>query len=218
MLVTTDNKHYADIAESIREKTNTTEAIKPEEMASKIDAITVGEVLPERAYKITGDCSYMFYGNGWNWYMQALEDKLTTENITKSDYMFKNCNAATNIPFEINFASSANGDLTEMFSSCSYLEELPKMNNLKVTNLKSVFSGCNRLREIPEDYFDNWDFSTLGGYTNTYSGNMSGMFNTCRSLRKIPENLLTSFKSITCSNAEKSSKEYLIRRETMRSQ
>jgi hypothetical protein len=38
-IVTTDNKHYTNIADKIREKTNGTDIIFPNEMADKVDDV-----------------------------------------------------------------------------------------------------------------------------------------------------------------------------------
>jgi hypothetical protein len=53
------------------------------------------------------------------------------------------------------------------------------MNNIKPAGLTSMFNSCLYLREIPENYFDDWDFSKC-------TSNNSGLFQGCKSLRKYP--------------------------------
>jgi hypothetical protein len=79
-----------------------------------------------------------------------------------------------------------------MFQYANHIKELPKINNAKPSSVSYMFQGCNDLRNIPEDWVDTWDFSTL--HTST-AGQCNYMFYYCYSLRKIPNSLLKNLWS-----------------------
>ena len=88
------------------------------------------------------------------------------------------------IPFDINCSQNPTS-ISAIFNNCEKLKVLPKIT-VKPNTLGYMFSYCRYLREIPEDYFDNFDWSYITNLTNSYAGNMSNMFNNCYSLRYIP--------------------------------
>lgn len=184
--VLTDNQHYIDIANAIREKNGTEETYKPGEMAAAIGAIETGGGIPEEALLITGNCQYRFAYNGWNWFVEDYGDKVTTKDITAADFMFSKSTELTDIPFELNFKASSNADLKSMFSECLKLESIPKINNCKPSGRGSLFNGCQYLRHIPEDIADWFDWSYMTKLTSAYSGGSSGLFTACYSLRSVP--------------------------------
>jgi hypothetical protein len=49
-----------------------------------------------------------------------------------------------------------------------------------------MFANCYSLREIPEDYFDDFDWSYIETSTSSFNGSMEGVCMACRSLRKAP--------------------------------
>ena len=55
-----------------------------------------------------------------------------------------------------------------------------------------MFNACRKLRTIPEDIADTWDWSYLEKQTSNYTGDQSNMFNNCFSLRSVPMNLIKS--------------------------
>lgn len=79
------------IADAIRGKNGSTDTYKPSEMAAAITAISgggSGADIPEEAFVISGDCSYRFTHGGWDWFINNYGDKITTNDIYKSSYMF----------------------------------------------------------------------------------------------------------------------------------
>ena len=199
------------IGDAIRSKTGKTELIDPANMSTEIASITTGGGgggLPEGALNITGDCSYRFYNDGWNWFIEEYGDQITT-SITRGESMFQYSDNLTNIPFNINI--SGGGYYSNMFASCTKLTSVPSLTfagNADVhslfancTNLTSIgklsniafayngptemFYNCYNLRYLPE--FENIDYSWL----NTYSyASCTRMFCYCYSLRNIDESLL----------------------------
>lgn len=173
------------IANAIRGKNGLTTTYKPSEMAAAITAIEggggTGGDLPEQAFTITGNCSYRFANNGWNWFIENYGDRVTTANISNANNMFYNADELINVPFELNFTTGANHhDTSAIFNSCRKLESLPTMNNIIFYN-GNLFGQCYMLRYIQE--FPNEAFS----YWKTISSlSCSSIFEMCYSLREIP--------------------------------
>lgn len=241
------------IADAIRAKDGSTALLTLDEMPEAIAAIEIPSIpdgggssgsgdsgIPEEAFTITGDCSYRFANNGWNWFVELFANKITTKDITNATYIFNKCSNLNDIPFTINLkantqnievryaffndsnitkvrinvpTTSSLSDLSYMFGNCSKLkdinsfscnhttykgldylfyyctsiEQLPYIYNAYPSSLYNMFSECQRLRAIPEDYFDTWNFSRM----DTYGYSMaSGIFNGCISLRQIPQKIL----------------------------
>jgi hypothetical protein len=59
-----------------------------------------------------------------------------------------------------------------------------------------MFYGCYRLRYLPEDLGNNWDWNYLHTYAYSY---MSNIFDNCYSLRRVPDNFLSNIWGIQTS-------------------
>ena len=178
------------IADAIRGKNGLTNTYKTSEMAAAITAIEGGGGdLPEEALTITGNCSYRFANGGWDWFVENYGDRVTTSNITDANKMFFQCEVE-NIPFEINFTTKG-VFINNMFSGCSNLKSIPKINNCKTQSMDNLFSECRNLRNLPEDIETYFDWSYLDNLTSTYSGAQSYLFQGCYSLRSIPIDFLS---------------------------
>lgn len=134
---------------------------------------------------LTGDYRYACSGALANNYIKLFGNTISTENITIADHMFAN-NEITNIPFDINFDTNNSHNINNMFYNCANLEVLPKIYNANPSNLTGLFRSAKKLREIPEDYFNTWNFKFLPTQTSVYSGNASYLFYNCYSLRFFP--------------------------------
>lgn len=203
------------IGDAIRSKTGKTELIDPANMSTEIASITTGGGggggLPEGALNITGDCSYRFANNGWNWFIEEYGNQITT-SITKGEDMFRYSNKLTNIPFNINISgglyygnmfagctqltsvpsltfTGGNTDVNSLFYNCNNLTSIGKLSNIKFAynGPKEMFKMCYNLRYLPE--FENINYSWL--HTYEYA-NCSKMFSSCYSLRNIDESLLNN--------------------------
>lgn len=193
-----------NIGNSIRSKTGKTELIDPALMSAEIDGISAGGVeLPEEAYIVSGDCSFRFAFNGWNWYIEELGDQVTTRDIIYYNQMFQASNKLVAIPFSINLGSLNLGTQPfysqNMFTDCNSLTSLPRINlpedmnnydfeNANNVSFNSIFSNCYNLRNA-----DNlFDAETLAGYVSRieyqseYNHDLQSMFNSCYSLRTVP--------------------------------
>lgn len=150
--------------------------------------------IPEEAFNITGNCQYKFYRGGWDWFIREYGNKITTIDINSCEYMFGNSNIEE-IPFEINFYNygdykNSGIHIKYMFANSYYLKSVPKFNNCQVGDRNYLFSNCYRLRTIPEDFANGFNWNFLDSTTNSYSGYTESMFQGCYSLRSIPMDFL----------------------------
>ena len=145
---------------------------------------------PESAFVISGNCQYRFANNGWNWFIEQYGDKITTKDISNAINMFVSSTELINIPFELNFDNNSSNNTEFLFKDCSNLITLPRINNLKVFNTSNMFNSCRKLRTIPEDFADSFNWSYLESQTSMYSGTQNNMFFGCFSLRSFPFNLI----------------------------
>ena len=145
---------------------------------------------PESAFVLTGNCDYRFSYNGWNWFIEKYGNKIITINVESATNMFYNSSNLKEVSFDINFMHSSYNNTESMFESCNKLTKLPKINNVVVYATNNIFSQCNMLRSIPDNFASLWDWSSLEKQTSAYTGNQSWMFYYCESLRSIPYSLI----------------------------
>ena len=112
------------------------------------------------------------------------------------DNMFENCNVITEIP-DLTCDNSTYRNVGYVFRFCDKLKQVPYLYNLYPSNTSGMFGGCYRLREIPEDYCDTWNWSRMQSYNYASS---SGLFSNCYSLRKISTGLLNNMWNVYTSS------------------
>ena len=179
------------IANAIRGKNGSTTTYKPSEMAAAITAISGGGPdIPDSAFVISGNCQYRFSNNGWNWFIEQYGDRITTKDISNAINMFISSTQLVNITFELNFDNNSSNNTEFLFKDCRNLITLPRINNLKIFNMSNMFNNCYKLRTIPEDFADSFDWSYLESQTSMYNGAQNNMFFGCYSLRSFPFNLI----------------------------
>ena len=191
------------IGNAIREKTGKTALIAPGSMPTEIANIQTGGGggIPEEALIITGDCSYRFANNGWNWFIEEYGNRITTKDITNLDSMFHKSAQCTSIPFVLQGDINTGVSCDSTFFGCQNLSSEIKFKNISFSKLNSVFNCCYKLKTI---VFEDCDFSKINtASATTYSG--SDMFNRCESLRHIPEDFLKQIY-----NLKATSKYYLL--------
>lgn len=135
----------------------------------------------------TGSFNSRFARNNWNWFIEEYGDKIITQDITDCTQAFYASNTLTKIPFEINCRSVGSVACSSMFSDCTKLTSVPKINNCTVNSMNSMFLNCYCLRELPED-IDSWFNWSYFDSSNSSSSN--SMFKSCTSLRRIPMSFL----------------------------
>lgn len=173
------------IGAAIREKTGKSDKITPLNMPSEIKGIVSGGGdLPEEAFVISGDCAYRFTNGGWDWFLNEYGDRVTTKDITNSNYMF-NYSKITKIPFDLNFNGGSYYDASNMFKYCDNLKEIGKIKNLYPSTMQNIFQRCHNLRYLPE--FENLNMARIYDYAYC---NVGYIFEYCYSLREISESLL----------------------------
>ena len=147
-----------------------------------VDVIPEG-VPTDEELTISGNCSYRFSNNGWTWFLEKYKDRLIFNNITDASDMFSGSRSIESLDFDFIFDNSSSYVNTRsMFGTCTYLKNIRKIVNLKGRDMSQMFSGCQRLRYLPQ--FENFSLQN-----DAYS-NLSRFFNYCYSLRSIPEEFL----------------------------
>ena len=156
-----------DVADAIREKKGTTDAILASnfdtEIASIESGVDINEYLSDTITK--GSSS----SGGWLKTIIKLRSPLTIEG-TDATYMFTRC-LLNELP-QIDTSSVTN--MSNMFSGCINLATTPQLDTSSVTNMSNMFYGCGSLTIIPQ-----LDTSSVT--------NMSDMFCNCTSLATIPQ-------------------------------
>lgn len=178
------------IGDAIRSKGNTTDLLKPSEMAGAIKSMIIGEqVIPDEAFENYTDNSYRFYKGNHTWLIKNHPD-LFIEPLKLGAYMFYECGYfLKKLPCKI--IISNRNDLSCAFYNCNYLTEIDAYPELWLSNsntynidMDNMFNGCRCLNNLPEDLFANDE----APYTSRglYSGKRNGIFTACSSLRKLP--------------------------------
>lgn len=190
------------IGDAIREKTGKTELLTLDQMPVEIAGIETGgggsvEIDP---IVLTGNCSYFGSGPLSSNFIKLFGNKITTNNLNNIHYMFY-YSELTNIPFELNMSNTSGNyySCADLFSFAKKLESPPIMNNFHPTSLLEMFNGCFNLRTIPENVFNNWDYSNI--HKNTYT-KLCYMFQYCYSLRNIPESFLRNIYSSSTNSSD----------------
>lgn len=188
------------IGNAIREKNGTTELIAPLDMAGAIEAIEAGgsggggyeptdAELTYQSYSNNGVCDYRNYqpfADGANyWILQQYGDRckfslyfLTTGFFARFKYK---C-------FDVNLPNYTSDGLSSLFSGSTPLEEITGSlcgNNSRTSRLSYMFSGCNRLRTINDNFLNADTFQVISNNASYY-GEYQGMFQNCYSLRELP--------------------------------
>ena len=172
------------IGDAVRAKTGDTNKLTLDEMATKINGIKPGPTTSDLT--ITGDCGYRFANGGWDWVIKKYGDQITTHDITSIDGMFSYSNV-DKIPFSINLGNKSGGfRMDKVFYGCHNLTELPYIENAVPMTIQ-YFSSINySMQQIPENYFDNWNWNIMKNMTGQFEGYADSLFQSCTKLRKLP--------------------------------
>jgi hypothetical protein len=184
-----DETTLSSIGDAIRAKTGSSELIAPLDMADEISGITTGggDIEP---IVLSGYQSYGCAGNLSKVYIEKFGNTISTKDLTDASYMFNQQYKLERIPFDLNFNINNNAPINYLFYQCYELKYIPKVNNIKIMSSNNIFNSCQKLREIPEDWCDTWDWSYIENLTSAYSGSRGSMFSNCYSLRKLPMEFL----------------------------
>ena len=198
------------IGDAIRGKEGTTELIPVPDMATRISAIQGGggggsfhDIIPEEDCILTGPCNSLCSSTNYlkGWLLNNYPNELSTDKITTASALFSGNASLEEIPFNLDFTNAygTNFQVNNMFLNCNNLKKLPTVTytpNPSATwmtnNTSSIFRGCHRLTEIPDDWVDFLVYLVEHPMGNTNQiGNT--MFTECYSLRSIPASILKAY-------------------------
>ena len=154
-----NDTNLTNIANAIRGKNGTTTTYKPSEMAAAITAISGGgggSGVPAEALVFSGDCSYKFYNNNWEWFWNTYKDSITTSDMTGATSMFHGFYGAAS-SIVLNFRANYNVKTDNMFYNCSN-KAVSKIVNFKPNSLTSMFEHYGATT-LPE--FENLNMSYM---------------------------------------------------------
>ena len=193
--VVIDDSKLVNIADAIRNKNGSANKYTPTEMATAIGEIkaSIGAELAPEDLVFSGNCDYKFCYGQWDWFIEKFKDKITTKDITNGEKMFYQ-SPLSSIPFSLNCKKDEPISLECIFQNCRKMVSVPYINNAKVASAWLMFNGSTYITEIPEDYFDTWDFSYMHGDKH---GSLNSMFGGCNNLRKIPSDLSMAYGAAT---------------------
>ena len=188
------NEKMTAIANAIRQKTGGSAQLNLDEMAIAISGITGGggADLPEEAFNITGNCAYRFMNGGWDWFIRDYGNRVKTSDISNLVQMFDG-SKVENIPFNLNANKKLRYmDFSFLFYNCINLKSIPKIGNIPaIKESNNMFSFCRKLRYLPEDIADWFDWSYMDAQTSSYNCSRAYMCSHCYSLRSIPMSFLS---------------------------
>ena len=191
-----DSATLTSIGDAVREKEGSTEAILVSDIPARILAIETGgggggAELPPEAFEITSNAGYRFSNNGWNWFIDAYGDKITTKDLISINCMFQYSSLLEEIPFDLNLLSKppSSGSCNYAFAECSKLKNIPKITG-RVSETNNIFSGCQSLVELSEEAIKDIDWSWVESNTSAYIASRGNTFQNCYSLRNIPMSFL----------------------------
>ena len=176
-----------DIGDAIREKEGTAELIPVEDMKARILAIQSGGggELPEEAFSITGNSSYMFYNGGWDWFIERYGNKVSTADITSLASAFE-ASKVVEIPFTLNIKNCTS--LDNAFYGCAKLTVCPKIRGTFSSNCKlGCFTNTSGIADIEELFEPSMlDYYSATPFTSSSTFSAPVTFMGCRSLRRLP--------------------------------
>ena len=181
------------IGTAIREKTGGSELLTLDAMPEAIRGISGGGGGEVEPLELSGDCSYGCYGKVAGRYIELFGNTISTKDITSANNMFSGYSYET-IPFSLNFASY-NSPMSNMFRDAN-LTSVPVMTGVYPSIMNSLFSSCKFLRELPEDFGADWNWSTI----NTSTSSASSIFSDCYSLRRVPQSFLSNLWGLQTSS------------------
>ena len=185
------------IGDAIREKTGGTDLLTLDQMPAEIASITTGSGGEVEPIVLSGDCKYACCGNMASIQIEKLGNRVSTSEIFDSNYMFYN-SRVKKIPFALNYNNSTDRNMSSMFYNAQYLEEIATMNNVKPNDLGSFLWSCFRLRNLPDNFGADWDWSRINTYKYTP---INSIFRNNYSLRSIPDSFLSNLWGIQTSTS-----------------
>ena len=149
---------FTDIANAIREKSGSTEQMKPINMADNITAIKTSSL--KTLLDATQSTYYLFYQ-----YKGSSVDELInygdTSNVLKMEWMFDYCTNLTSAPL---LNTTKVTSMRAMFYGCTNLINIPLYDTSNVKDMNSMYAMCSNLTTIP-----SIDVSNVTTFNSTFS-------------------------------------------------
>lgn len=189
------------IGDAIRSKTGKTELIDPANMSTEIASITTGGggggyEIPDEAFMLTGDCSFLARGAAWSWFFKLYKNKIQTKDITDMADMFRQSPSTSqawsdfdSFPFTFNIK-----DANKFSGTFEYLKlrESPKIRGTIKWGNNTSFDSMMYGTYVTslDDLFTPEMMESFSSFkiTSTYScPNVCGLFSNLTYLTHIPE-------------------------------
>lgn len=184
---TVQEESLTAIGDAIRAKVGEQGLLEfPAGMVKAIEGIEAKPVM--EPIVLTEDASYACSGPISGAFTKTFGDIISTQKLTTTDFMFKNCSAEY-IPFSLNYDNTTYRSMNSLFSGCDNLVEIPKMNNVYPANIGNLFTNCKKLQALPENFGADWNWSRI--HTYQYA-KCNDVFSFCTSLRKIPASIISN--------------------------
>ena len=150
-IVTTDDRHYRNIASTIREKTGTSTTYTPEEMPSGVSEVFDAGKKAEYdrfwdAFQNNGkrtNYDRAFYGEGWN------ETSYTPKydmQPTSANQMFASSNVSGIEVTTVDFSKATTGDY--LLYNCQKLTRVPTISLVSLSGLNNTFAWSGNIVTI----------------------------------------------------------------------
>lgn len=171
----------SSIGNAIREKAGSNDMIAPQDMGQAILNLSGGGVtIPEEAFDISGNCSYAFANNKWEWFLNMFPNKIKLTNITNAEGIFNGSSSLNKVPkIELTTPQINSG-----YQNCSNLKEIEleltgSVSSSTVNYFESVFRYCYKLRRIKG--LESWP--SMGRGNSIYG--LYSTFNSCYCLDEL---------------------------------
>lgn len=167
-----------DVANAIRNKKGTTDAIVASNFDTEIESIEGGS----GKYAPRYISFYNYDGTDLNDELNNLD----TSNMTSMAYMFYNCTKVTKL--DVSKLNTSNvTTMNSMFYGCKTITELDisKLDTTNLTNVRNMFCDCSKLKAI-----------NFGNLNTSGASDLSYMFARCKALNEMDLSLF-DFSNIT---------------------
>lgn len=178
-----------EIGNAIREKTETGDLIAPGDMPAMIRGIEGGGggYEPTEADLTYTKADYLFSNDTNVWLLREYGNRIVINASSWSagvSYCFMGCSMESLKGVKISATYYNGANMESLFYSCDKLKELPTIVQAAPSKVKSMFYDCANLREVTDEFFENFDWSIVDKQTSQYSVGAAQLYEHCYSLRK----------------------------------
>ena len=164
--------------------------------SSVVVNMETGLEIPASALAFTNIGQYLFVQDKLSWFIQNTPELITCKKMSGCSYMFHQSSDLTEVPFDIEITSECK-NFDYMFQDCLNLKSVPRIIGGNLTaplgdyngnaSFNYMFSGCEYLREIPDNFFMEITGADYWEAAKNFRTTLSNTFLNCYSLRKLPD-------------------------------